>query len=131
MKKLIGILVASLMILQSFAVMAADVEVSGDVNVRPGNSTGLYTDTVTTTYKGFDYEAKLDLTNARNAYKENYETALETAKTLGVPEENVTGTEISGQFKIVINVPKGMSIPTAFSEGKNLYGFTGIDPETG
>lgn len=140
MKKLIGILIASLMIVQSFAVFAAEtyydpVYVDGALRVRNGDSDGDYQDSLTTSKRTVDYFANLDLQNAEDEYKRIYEQEMATAEyydsvlPLGYAQVIKDGV-VSGYVEITLNFPTGMTVPESLTAATGMDGFVDYNPNS-
>ncbi len=134
MKKLIGILVAALLVMQSFAVLAYDdVYVDGNLQMsESGKNT--YQDTLIISgddNQVVDYKATLDLKNVRDKYAEYYAAAGDTAKNLGLDQTSVDNAAVSGTIAITITFPKGLTPSDEFIADTNMSGFDGYDTQNG
>lgn len=117
MKKLIGVLIAALMIFQSFAVMAASVYVDGSLQVRTGDNEYSLGPIDAVTTDEIDYLAAIDMSSVREAFS-NY---CATAEAAGV---DLSTVPISGSFTITAAFPEDMTIPAAFTTGGSMAGFS-------
>lgn len=132
MKKLIGILVAALLVMQSFAVLAYDdVYVDGNLQMSESGKNN-YQDTLTVTNaKVVDYQATMDLKNVRDKYVEYYDAAVESATNLGLEVANVEKGKVDAAITVTVQFPAGLTPSNAFLTATGMSNFIGYDSQNG
>ncbi len=119
MKKLIGILIAALMIVQSVGVFAEAVYVDSDLELRASGGEYSSSPVITKASDAVDYKATLDMQNVRDEFKSYYERA-----SVALGDTVVADADVTGKFEIVVSFGEGLTIPESFKEEGKLAGFS-------